>query len=355
MCKWALLFALFILPSCKCSITDRARLVVETTQSKELAQMYDAFPPGERRDAAHFLIANIENKYALQGNGIKSECHKLVNSLNSNSASVNTTQYKHRDRYRESREYDLEHLLSDSMILLIDQAFAIWSQSSWAAQYSKDDFMEYVLPYRLLTEPLEYSWRQQVYDKFAQYVNWDEDTVQSACRNLLLQLDFTTDLIFNGTSLQSFTDNLRTRQGRCEDKCVFYAMVLRACGIPVAIDFAPQWGSLNNGHSWNALILSGGKSMPFNNDEDFADSLDLHGKVVKVYRKTFGLQNNMLSRYKVEGKLPGLFADCDLKDVTKQYVNTVDVELRLCLKKGPEIVYLATPNKAIWNPVAWGE
>ncbi len=69
-------------------------------------------------------------------------------------------------RYPHSRqqlraEPDLEQVKADYLIHQIDQAFRLWTNSPWLEDLTFDDFLEYLLPYRIGNESLDY-WRDSI-------------------------------------------------------------------------------------------------------------------------------------------------------------------------------------------------
>ena len=51
--------------------------------------------------------------------------------------------------------------------------------------------------------------------------------------------------------------------GICEDETTFAVLAMRSVGLPVGIDFVPQWPWRSMGHSWNYLLLEDGRTVPF--------------------------------------------------------------------------------------------
>lgn len=62
---------------------------------------------------------------------------------------------KHEDP--NTLEYsDLEHITAGFLIKNIDEAFHAWRTYPWAKHLTFGQFCEYLLPYKISTEPLEY-------------------------------------------------------------------------------------------------------------------------------------------------------------------------------------------------------
>jgi hypothetical protein len=50
---------------------------------------------------------------------------------------------------------------------------------------------------------------------------------------------------------------------------------MRSLGMPVGKDFAPQWGSYTQSHSWNTLLAEDGRHYPFTGFDDGVDKWHL--------------------------------------------------------------------------------
>ena len=48
-------------------------------------------------------------------------------------------------------------------------------------------------------------------------------------------------------------------------------MAMRSVGLPVGIDFVPQWPWRSMGHSWNYLLLDNGNTIPFMGTESIRE------------------------------------------------------------------------------------
>lgn len=48
---------------------------------------------------------------------------------------------------------------------------------------------------------------------------------------------------------------------------------MRSCGIPVAIDYVPQWLYRSTNHVWNVVLSSGGRWIPFMGGESGPDKV----------------------------------------------------------------------------------
>jgi hypothetical protein len=256
---------------------------------------------------------------------------------------------------------DLKNIKATYLIQRIDHAFDAW-QTPWAKNLDFEDFCEFLLPYRVGTEvlePWEYDYKN--YFQFAfDNIDYESDSA----------LYYICDNISNRYKVHSYDypltmpsikpSVLKYQQiGPCYDFANMFIYIGRTFGIPVAIDFTPQWANHANGHIWSSAIYNG-KSLDFMIGEK--GSLNGHlkkfsYKMVKVFRKTYGIQENSLAVQASGETLPHLFQNSRIKDVTKEYIPVIDLHIEdlTPAKKGEKRVYLSVFNNKNWVPVAWGE
>jgi hypothetical protein len=255
---------------------------------------------------------------------------------------------------------DVDAFTSNAMIHYIDEAFCAWN-NPWSKKYvSFSNFCNYVLPYRNFNEKLE-PWREMFINKY----NWIHD---SAMHNKdILEV---ARLLNQGSELK-YSDGfskykvsiapsllLKAMYGNCTDNSNYKAMIMRALGIPVTIDFVPQYGSDHNEHYWNSVMDRNGNFESFEEPlQDINAWVAYKYKIGKVYRKTFS-RNKMIEKLLIEtkGDVPQFFSDTKFIDVTSQYVAVSNVKLNL--GKIPELtkyVYIAVFNDAGWTPIDFVE
>ena len=212
--------------------------------------------------AAEFLILNMPGKYTESYNAPWEDI-ATVNMRWSSSSN----KFKVQDTYKIGsliRQDDIKHITADYLISNIDLAFQVWYDKPWGKYISFDTFCEEILPYRIGTEPLE-SWREKVLASFADVNNMlKEDstiTAVEACKRVNDILPrFRMDKDFSN---MSFTQLMATTRGLCDSQSALATFVMRALGIPVTIDFTPQWNNLPTGHDWNSVCDSAGQHISF--------------------------------------------------------------------------------------------
>lgn len=266
----------------------------------------------EKYEAACFLISNMPGKHS-KGNSIV---------------------------------YDIDVVKADSLISSLEESFLLREESSFLKEYSFEQFLEYILPYRIVDEPLEYYWKQDCkrYFRPANTI----DIIQTA-KDINSRVKLNLSLANYGELPQSYSSLIRNGYGKCDDRSALLVMALRASGIPCSYEFVPYWGSSNNGHSFVSVILPDGKIYPLPNTDEVTNDTYLSRKTPKIYRKVYSLQT-------IEGKtsdVPDLFLHNDIVDVTDLHrIGSRDVQVSVNKFKEIDANYLSVFSPAGWIPVA---
>ena len=114
--------------------------------------------------AAIFLIENMLGHYSLDGPYLR-QLQRIIDStgtpyLMKKVILMQPLRYPH-SRQQLRAEPDLEQVKADYLIHQIDQAFRLWTNSPWLEDLTLESFLEYLLPYRIGNEPLDY-WRDSI-------------------------------------------------------------------------------------------------------------------------------------------------------------------------------------------------
>ncbi|MGL5919726.1 MAG: transglutaminase domain-containing protein, partial [Bacteroidales bacterium] len=127
------LFIYFIISSCSSNkYENEAWSIAENSDLNkgELIQFLETYKSNEDRDkyaAACYLIRNLPGKSSITAGNI------IVN--------------------------DIDVVKADSLSASLEYSFRLRENSSYLKEYSFDQFLEYILPYRIAHEPLEYYWK----------------------------------------------------------------------------------------------------------------------------------------------------------------------------------------------------
>lgn len=365
---WLCLFLVCLSVSCN----DIDKGIEETlaaaskVQRQELEEFLSRYTETSQKKAARYLVANMLFKHSVEGFNSSSYQVYLDSVYDGRKGVNNYVGYDYRttsDGFQKRMDTDTEDIDSmeaDSLVRHVNSVFSLWNRSPWHKLYDDETFARYVLPYRIADEPVEYDWFEKAYLANKRWIeDYKDSTLISACHHVYKHIDYRTNNLFWGEPLQRYSDNVKYKQGTCSDQAVYTAMIMRALGMPTAIDFVPYWGNSNNGHAFNALLLPDGTCMGYNGEKDFKEGLALSSMVPKIYRKTYELQRDTpLYKYKDSEYIPSVFARHDVSDVTLQYdIPTSDVTVS-CEKQediSSHIAYLSVFSPQGWLPVAWAE
>lgn len=206
--------------------------------------------------------------------------------------------------------YDIDAIQADSLIFTLEESFKIKDLSPFLKQYSFKQFLEYILPYRISNEPMEFYWKA---DCKKYYFSEETNDIIKAAEDINSQVQLNLSPQFYGDDLKPYSTLMKDGYGKCDDRTNLLTMALRANGIPAVYEFVPNWGSSNNGHSFVSIILPDGKIHPLQNTDKITGDTYLSRKAPKIYRKTYKQtieSNNSES-------LPELFKQQDVLDVTE--------------------------------------
>ena len=157
------LLAVLLLGACQNRLDNALEQAGDNRQELEkVLNHYKDDPDTLKYGAAIFLIENMPYHYTYQD----------ADMLQYDSAYVAMAQEQ--EQFRDSvfmnrlgssislkPVFDIQHVKADFLIRMIDDACEAWHAASWSKDYDTSYFYEYVLPYRLLNEPLSF-WRDSL-------------------------------------------------------------------------------------------------------------------------------------------------------------------------------------------------
>ena len=148
------------------------------------------------------------------------------------------------EKKHDIREVDSAYLCNN-----IEWAFKVWREQPWGKNVSFETFCEYILPYRIEDETLEY-WREMYYEKYNSLLDSlrmsdvldKEDPIVAAkyLRDRLLDKEH----YFTSTS-PALMGHIGPRyvqyiSGSCREATDFGIYLFRSLGIPCGVDFVPM-------------------------------------------------------------------------------------------------------------------
>lgn len=318
---WAMMFFLLVVVSCT-PYSHKARQIAETSFNPELRRFLQYYEGNDKEKfkAACFVVSNMPGKYSI-------------------------------DASTGDKVYDIDIVEADSLIYSLEKSFEIWKDSPYSGQYGFDDFCEYILPYRVANEPLNYYWKEDCR-------NWLDVPLTEDLRKTanMINNSIRINIIPANTSspLKSYAEIRETEYGKCEDRAVLLAMALRSAGIPAAYEFVPIWGSNNNGHAFVSVIKPDGSIIPLANSDEQGQQIYLSRKTPKIFRKMYSI--NSMAKRNEEDTLDTalLFRDGDIIDVTSSHdIGMTDVDIKVKGTQGPIYLSVFSPNG--WQPVTYSK
>lgn len=271
--------------------------------------------------------------------------------------SVRKCQFR-RSEVRSGVFSDLFFMDSEFLIGHINNAFCQWQQSVFARHLSFDEFCEYLLPYRSLQGyPLTAS-GEVLAEKYRMFVC--RDTAESLAEHIRRY----NRRIAAGRNLLGWRKikdfgiyNLSFRGHDCIDVAVWGADILRACGIPVKVEYCDAYRSYAGRHFYCVALDTAGRWEGFNAEIEVPLPYQWNiGSMMNVYRFCYGAQKD--SPYFLRNKeeyLPALFATPCIREVTAERADVAEVCLPFPVKSSNRLAYLAAfQARGELAPVTWG-
>lgn len=148
------------------SALDQAR-----SNRDEIEKVLEHFkddPDTLKYSAAVFLIENMPYHYNHNGKGVNytdSSYLVMAEYPKEQREKVFKELTKDVDTSEDSLAIDIRTVKADFLIKIIDEACDLWHEVNWNNEYSTQLFFDYVLPYRLLDEPLS-DWKETIRQVF---------------------------------------------------------------------------------------------------------------------------------------------------------------------------------------------
>lgn len=311
----------------------------------------------EKLEAARFLIRNMPRWYGYEGWQLDSIKPVLIQKDKGEAVPKEViAKWQRVSFYSLPKVYDAKVITADYLIENIDLAFDVWKRYPWNRNLGFDDFCELILPYRIGDEPLS-SWRKLYHDYYtaildSTYQGNDVIEASKAVDKDLKRVYYRWNTDFS-IPHQSADFLFYHRVGFCREACDVTLYAMRACGIPVASEYFVYSPEYQHPHFWTVLRDTTGKFIQFGFNEFEASRINpgTDGrKKGKVYRYCFGAQDELFSGITKDNKVPALFRDRFIKDVTANYFgeNEVSVSVQSAYE---DYIYLGVFSPGGWIPV----
>ena len=256
---------------------------------------------------------------------------------------------------------DLLVLDADFLIQNIDAAFEV-KKNDLCKTLSFIDFCEYILPYRVNSEPV-YPVRKKLQEHFLESGILDSlQQDQTPAVNLLTRYASLfswewSDKLSNPDL--GFYNLFYWNHISCGEVTASYNTLLRSAGLPVSESFTPKWRDANGGHIWTTLLKPDGELDLFTSIYQKPGGLTALSplRATKIFRNTFSPQSESPYFLKASGEeLPLLFNSPCIEDITSRFLPVMDVEVKLQTKlKENNLCWFAVFKTGDWMPVGWGK
>ena len=325
---------------------------------------------GQKLEAAKFLIRNMPGHYSFADTTEVKPYYDAVDSVLTAMAGRGVWEVRdslvkvdHRfARLDPETVEDVRAVKADFLIRNIDSAFVQWKKGYWARHLDFGQFCEYLLPYKAEElQPLD-AWRSYLRHFHPDHL--DELRYCDQLKHSVLQASITLNSnlwyymhpeVTETSAIRPvyrLPTRLRLPFGICADFSMMAVSVFRSQGIPVAVDFTPQWAFRNLGHTWNVVLANHGRHYPFAGvTSNPGPPHKPDERMAKVFRITYAAHPGLRALNATEPFVPPLFRYPFFKDVTREYMDCGDVELALADSLDGRHVYLAVFDNVDWNPV----
>lgn len=156
---------------CSCDARLNSALDQAGSNREEMEKVLEHFkddPDTLKYSAAVFLIENMPYHYTQDGKGVyfvDSAYLAMAEYPKEQREKVFKELTKDVDTSEDSVAIDIRAVNADYLIKVIDEACDLWHKVNWNNEYSTQLFFDYVLPYRLLDEPLS-DWKETTRQAF---------------------------------------------------------------------------------------------------------------------------------------------------------------------------------------------
>lgn len=261
--------------------------------------------------------------------------------------------------------YDIHAIDSAYLVENIDAAFEARERWPWGKNVRWEDFLEFVLPYRLGDEPLT-SWRKQILEEYGDLIDSIASLPEAVTPRIasdLLYKEWIWRKKFKWTSRlpggpRIGPEIVEWKTGACREKADGMCYLLRAAGLPASLHIAPMRGDLNDTHSWGAVYDSDGS--PWLPEQGTDSAYKSRVPAAKVLSETFSINRNVPA-----GNLNARLANPSLtnpfvRDETVWYLHPDDRKTyKLPLRQlngisNGDTAYIALSSRMEWIPVGMG-
>lgn len=322
--------------------------------------------------AAEFLIIYMPGHYSYIGPNFNTYCKKAEEIIfTENNIEKRVEKLNKLNRLYPLSSFqkieDCKIITSEFLIKNIDRAFDDWQKGMWAKGITFEEFCEYLLPYKCAEGQCLDTWREtlcmMVNDTLRDFKYndiWSRTAFQAAeAANIYMAKKVIVNL---KESLKSHTLYKEPLWGHipsnsCETRTTTAQAIFRSAGFPVAYDFILQWATGNNSHAWLNLRIDSNRGIPCEGGHESLLAEIRPGECKgKIYRRTYAPNPEIIKLLNESKYVPIDLCNIFMRDVTKEYVTTVDITFEVlsdkCLEE-EKYAYLAVFCQGKWRPICF--
>lgn len=308
-----LIFAILIMTSCA-SHDDLLGYALSQAgdnriELEKVLSHYASHP--QKSEAAKWLVSNMPGHSVTWSPAIQSFADSVMKHKLSQQQGNQLWASLQIGAHQPQKQRDVQTLTAEFLTDNIDCAFQAWTDSPWREEVDFERFKKYVLPYRADNELLRIGWRDSLNAIYAPVAR-EAATAREAFELLRKEVNavkrngrYDFPYLMDAVALRNHYS------GVCLERCVYFAAVCRALGLPVVIDNYGHWANYSdNSHTWVALVLEDGTytvvdddtiarkfnridASTFVQNKPMPDGYPYTGefkkRLVKVWRQTFHL------------------------------------------------------------------
>lgn len=328
--------------------------------------------------AAKYIISNMASHGTKTSEAVDSFAKRLLNADTLENKTMERWWQGYKDIDRPRFVYDARTLKADYLIYNIDTAFETWNNSPWRDEVNENLFLDHILPYRFIDEPLSpKGWRDSLFQRYHSLVDTITDLKRAYCAVYrAVSAEVRVRHIGNMPYLLSAMDVSHIKRGRCQQQCLYIAYVMRALGIPAVVDGITYWANYGTtGHSWVALVTADGtytvgvgdsvarQYNPINSssfslkhkvEDGYPVPLDFVKRVPKIWRNVYAVNTSDYSDKAAESSVRNMFSQVYYKDVSCEY--GIKGKYELNVPYDIDCAYLAVfATGDDWQPIAYAQ
>lgn len=372
--KCLIVFAVLAVCSCSYDQVDVALRLAGDNRSEleRVLRYFEKTGDKEKIAASRFLIGNMPWHKSMRGayEEYWDEADRTL-SASDGSLSILDSLEALKEKYdgRIYYDFDLNYISADYLIHDIETAFDQWRNGEWARHLTFDEFCEWLLPYTCSDNQPLINWRESLSGSARSYIDHLNECDEyignphaaiMRVNNKLIPMIKKQKWIHSGHGYPIYDPSVFVKLpgASCNEYMTNGMLVMRSKGIPVGMDYTPQFADRLYGHYWNVYPnLRGRKTMftSFGVNPGYPHFCNV--VFAKVIRQIYSANEGYLKLLRRHnGDIPKMYDSPFFKDVTDEYQETseVCVELMKSAKLSSRDVFICVFGNDDWKPISWG-